>query len=299
MDYRRSYGQSSVHNTRRRSAIEDRREFHEASAVRTAGDIRSASRGNSWRSGIYTQQARRGSFLFSSSRRMRRSPLASVAVFALCAALVLVAVLSGKAALQDTLRLQAGDRSAGAGSIVASAQLGEDAPSSTPKREWRAGTTPCLYQKDPKWSEQRYAGDTVGISGCGPTCLSMVYVCLTGKTGMDPGRMAEFSQNGGYVEDGKTAWRLMSEGAAQLGLNSWEVPYDESQICSLLQAGTPIICSMMPGDFTDTGHFIVLCGIDEQGRVLLRDPNSPERSGTSWDLSRIMPQIANLWAFSR
>ena len=61
-------------------------------------------RSGSWRSGIYTQQLGRG-FIFS-RRRMRSFPLGSVVLAALCIALVIVTVLAGRAAVQDTLRWQ-------------------------------------------------------------------------------------------------------------------------------------------------------------------------------------------------
>lgn len=41
----------------------------------------------------------------------------------------------------------------------------------------------------------------------------MVYIALTGKTDKDPAAMAAFSEAGGYVEGGLTAWRLMTDGA--------------------------------------------------------------------------------------
>lgn len=46
----------------------------------------------------------------------------------------------------------------------------------------RAGEVPILYQEDPAWSNATYAGDSFGETGCGPTCMTMAYVALTGKT---------------------------------------------------------------------------------------------------------------------
>jgi len=55
---------------------------------------------------------------------------------------------------------------------------------------------------------------------------------------------------------------------------------------------------MGPGDFTSTGHFIVLAGIDEHGRLEIRDPNSPERTAKTWDFDTVLRQCRNLWAYS-
>lgn len=169
---------------------------------------------------------------------------------------------------------------------------------STPRAEWRRGEVPSLYQTDPAWSQEPYAGGTIEKNGCGPTCLAMVYVALTGSTDMGPVEMAAFSERGGYVTDGMTAWALMSEGASQLGLVSRELAANEPTVRAELEAGRPVICSVRPGDFTTTGHFIVLAGLAEDGGVVVRDPNSAERSSHTWELGRVLGQCANLWSFS-
>ena len=169
---------------------------------------------------------------------------------------------------------------------------------STPRSEWRLGEVPSLYQTDPAWSQEPYAGGTIEKNGCGPTCLAMVYVALTGSTDMGPVEMAAFSERGGYVSDGMTAWALMSEGASQLGLSSRELAANEPTVRAELEAGHPVICSVRPGDFTTTGHFIVLAGVAEDGGVIVRDPNSAERSARTWELGRVLGQCANLWSFS-
>ena len=169
---------------------------------------------------------------------------------------------------------------------------------STPVSEWTRGTLPYLYQTDPAWADAPYASGSVKENGCGPTCLSMVYIDLTGKTDLDPAGMARFSEKSGHVEGDMTSWTLMTDGAAQLGLASEELPADASAVLAALSQGRPVICSVGPGDFTTTGHFIVLAGADGSGKVTVHDPNSEERSHTTWDINRILSQCRNLWAFS-
>ncbi len=178
-------------------------------------------------------------------------------------------------------------------------QAGGSAPtSSTPRAEWRTGEVPFLYQIDQQWAGHPYAGGTVEKNGCGPTCLSMVYVTLTGRDDLDPAAMADFSERGGYTTDGMTTWALMTDGAAELGLVSEELPASASAVRDALLAGRPVICSVGPGDFTTTGHFIVLTGLTEDGEVVVHDPNSAERSSHPWELERVLGQCLNLWAFS-
>lgn len=61
-----------------------------------------------------------------------------------------------------------------------------------------------------------------------------------------------------------------------------------------MEVGNPIICVMGPGDFTSTGHFIVITDF-EDGKVKINDPNSKSRSEKLWELSDVMEQIRNLW----
>ena len=218
---------------------------------------------------------------FSRPHRIRKFPLVLVAVtvalVAVFAAPTLVAHLTGQ-----EIDLQAQ----------------EEYADSTPRSGWERGNLPHLYQIDRQWADEPYAGGTVRKNGCGPTALSMVYVALTGRTDLDPAAMAAFSERNGFAVDGMTAWSFMTDGAAQLGLASEELPASSDAVTDALTAGRPIICSVRPGDFTSTGHFIVLAGIDENGQLVVHDPNSAERSRQRWDVDRVLSQCANLWAFS-
>lgn len=179
-----------------------------------------------------------------------------------------------------------------------SAPTQEETAHSTPAHAWRKGEVPFLYQIDPQWSDEPYAGGNIHENGCGPTCLSMVYISLTGKTDLDPVAMARFSEQNGFTVDGMTAWALMTDGAAMLGLHSAELSASADVVRAELEAGRPIICSVRPGDFTSTGHFIVLAGLTDDGQVMVRDPNNAGNGDHPWDLDRILGQCANLWSFS-
>ena len=89
----------------------------------------------------------------------------------------------------------------------------------------------------------------------------------------------------------------MTDGARQFGICGEEMGLSESEVFSKLEAGHPIICSMRPGDFTTTGHFIVLTGVKD-GKIRVNDPNSRKRSEKLWDYERLEYQINNLWMFT-
>jgi hypothetical protein len=47
---------------------------------------------------------------------------------------------------------------------------------------------------------------------------------------------------------------------------------------------------MSKGHFTSRGHFIVLRGVTEDGKILVADPASVKRSEQLWDLSVILDE---------
>ena len=160
------------------------------------------------------------------------------------------------------------------------------------------GEVPLLMQWDERWGYCRYGSGLVGYTGCGPTCLSMVMLGLTGDETYNPGYVAAWAEENGYAVPGNgTAWTLFSEGAEKLGLTPTELPLHEETMKQELDAGKPIILIMGPGDFTTTGHFIVITGYTEEGFTVL-DPNRRSNSEKPWQYDDIKDQIKNIWSYS-
>ena len=135
----------------------------------------------------------------------------------------------------------------------------------------------------------------MGLSGCAPTCLSMMCLYVLDDPIYTPEYVATFAEKNGYSVNGSgSAWTLISSGGVELGLDIAEIPLDENTMIRNLEDGNPIICVVGPGDFTTTGHFIILTGY-EDGMVTVNDPNSNARSEKLWDLKSVMGQILNLW----
>ena len=166
------------------------------------------------------------------------------------------------------------------------------------EEDLRAGGIPLFIQWDHRWGYRSYGGEYLGITGCGPTCLSMVYCGLSGSTVWNPYEIARWAEESGYyVENVGTAWSLMNDGIIMLGLYSANVDLDWWSVSYFLNSGYPIICSMKPGIFTSEGHFIVITDIDDEGMLTIRDPNSRERSSRTWDFETILNEAAAMWAF--
>lgn len=158
---------------------------------------------------------------------------------------------------------------------------------------------PLIMQWDARWGYFVYGDNVMGLTGCGPTCLSMVASYLLKDPRLTPLYMAQYAIDNGYCVAGNgTAWDFMLTGARSLGLNAKEVPLHENTVKQYLQAGKPIICIMGKGIFTDSGHFIVFSGWKD-GKIEIKDPNSREKSEMLWEFQEIQGQIKNMWVYTR
>lgn len=157
-------------------------------------------------------------------------------------------------------------------------------------------SVPLFVQWDKRWGYEKYSGNFFAASGCGPTTLSMVVVYLTHNRDASPIAVAKYSKEAGYSVDGSgSSWTLVSEGCRHYGVKAKTVALDESRMKAELDAGHPIVVNVGPGDFTDTGHFMVITGYDDEG-FSINDPNSIEKSGKRWLFKNISSQIRAVWS---
>lgn len=158
---------------------------------------------------------------------------------------------------------------------------------------------PLFLQWDSRWGYVPYGRSCIGLAGCGPTCLSMVIFSLTEDESATPDVLADYGMSHGYYVAGAgTDWSFMTDAAEEYGLSVNQLRLDETVMQQYLDLGYLLICSMGKGDFTRSGHFIVLYDYNEEG-FLVNDPNSQERSERNWDFDTLRWQIKNVWGYKR
>lgn len=178
-----------------------------------------------------------------------------------------------------------------------------DADDSEPKGELTekelGADCPMFCQWDERWGYANYGKSLIATSGCGPTCLSMVVVALTGNSGATPYEIAKYSQENGHHDEGVgTSWTLMSEGSKDFGVTAEEVPLWDGSFKKALDNGKLLILNLGPGRFTTTGHYIVIYGYDDEG-YYVHDPNSYVRSKKAWAYDEFSSEVKNIWAFEK
>ena len=154
---------------------------------------------------------------------------------------------------------------------------------------------PLLMQWDKRWGYDLYGDSMIGLAGCGPTCMTMAYLYYTGDLEMNPRKMAEYAQDNGYHSEEGTSWSFWTDGAAGIGLCGEQLSLSQNSMEAVLDNGGLVVCSMAPGDFTTTGHYILLRGYDENG-FFVNDPNRNSNSEKQWDYDTLSTQMKNLWA---
>lgn len=161
------------------------------------------------------------------------------------------------------------------------------------------GQIPQLYQWDERWGYTTYSSTSFALTGCCPTSLSMVYMGLTGKTDMTPYDMGVLAGKDGYESKHEgTIGDFLTDDAAKLGLTCRKIDLDSDSLKYYLHRGYVIICNVGAGDFTDGGHYFVITGLDDQGKLTIHDPYSSVRSAKHWNIARVLNQTIALYAFT-
>lgn len=129
-----------------------------------------------------------------------------------------------------------------------------------------ASQMPLYFQTD--YPDTMYGEGTIKSNGCSITCLAMVATYMTGHE-YTPDQLADYfggkaSNNMKRLEYGSEQMQLPFEKA-----ENWHVTY------KALQEGKVAIALMNSNSlFTSAQHFIVLAGINEEGRIIVHDPNA-------------------------
>lgn len=141
-----------------------------------------------------------------------------------------------------------------------------------------------------------YAGGTIATSGCGVTSAAMVATTLTGKT-VTPSEVAKLAKEKGYEVSEGTSWGLFNNLGSIYNFHGEEIGKDDKSILAALNSGKKVIVSEGKGTWTSgAGHIIVLAGASD-GKIMVNDPYSPEKSKKLWDIGDITKTAKGAWAY--
>ncbi len=123
---------------------------------------------------------------------------------------------------------------------------------------------------------------SVKSSGCGAACVASVGQYLTGNQDLDPQSLFQWAYDNGFYEGDGLSLECLREMAQLFGLNArWTGP---DAVMAALRDRRPVVAYMKNGYFSNgSGHYIVLTGVTEDGKIVVHDPGSRARSGNAYD----------------
>lgn len=159
---------------------------------------------------------------------------------------------------------------------------------------------PHLYQRDERWGYTVYSSTAFGLTGCGPTALAMVYQGVTGKDDLSPYDMGTLAQEMGHMARFEgTSTSFLYDASSRLGITCESIPTNLSTLKQALDEKKVLVVNMGNGYFSHyDGHYLVVTGIDKDGKLVIYDPYSAVHSQQTWDADFILGQTKGLYAFS-
>jgi hypothetical protein len=127
---------------------------------------------------------------------------------------------------------------------------------------------PLYNQRD--YTETPYGSSSIAKSGCGITSASMVISYFAGRK-ITPDILAPH-----YNLRTLTFQQRMLKALDDCNIKIVEEFYGKKQwpqVYKALEEGYLVISYQSPGFFTEVGHFLVLTGLTEDGKVWINDPN--------------------------
>lgn len=155
---------------------------------------------------------------------------------------------------------------------------------------------PYFNQAEARWNSKNgkpiivYPKDkTIRGSGCGPTSMAMIIVGLTGNRSVNPLTCFSFAVEHGWYKGDGTYPGYFADIGKQYNIKVTYWWPNAQRIIDALQKGHPIVGHMgKAGTHFPHGHFIVLKGVTADGKIIINDPGSRDRTKVKWDVRDIL-----------
>jgi hypothetical protein len=158
-------------------------------------------------------------------------------------------------------------------------------------------------QEDPKWSKIPYNVDndpqkTIGYSGCGPTSMAMILATWVDAkiTPVETCKLA-ISLKDRTADEG-TEWEFFAHVGQKYNLDFHQTDSTGVAVAAIKE-GAYVVCSMGPGHFTKSGHFILAWDITDNGNIRVNDPDSTSKTAQEWAQSIFIPECRQYFIFKQ
>lgn len=134
------------------------------------------------------------------------------------------------------------------------------------------------------YENTQYGNSTVKSAGCGITSYAMVLSYLLDEEIKPDELLAGHKDYHRYKVEGGSAYGLFQNTTEDWGISVetcwWQDAWNGGKVMEALKNGQPVIFNARKGSaFTQAGHYIVLYGLTDDGKILVRDPNGENYMG--------------------
>lgn len=145
-----------------------------------------------------------------------------------------------------------------------------------------------LSQLDANWANIIYDHNaTIGDEGCGPTSLAMAINILKGENLTPPDIAKIAAKKGQHCKAGGSYWSIAPTICKEFDIPC-QMSHNLQDIKNALLDGKVVMVIMGKGNFTNSGHFMLLRQyLPDTDEVLILDPASSKRTQKSWDINLI------------
>lgn len=170
-------------------------------------------------------------------------------------------------------------------------------------------TQPVSYlQTDPRWGSLDYSAPgektTIAASGCGPTAMAMVLATWADPSVTPKTECAWALAHGYKAPHQGTYYGYFEPAGARYGLRVTRLNYASlygnatsayhAQVKDALDRGELVIACMGPGNWTSSGHYVLLWKINGD-TIYINDPASTKAARTKGSYSLFKQQVKYYW----
>lgn len=168
---------------------------------------------------------------------------------------------------------------------------------------------PIYYmQTDKRWKNNDYSAKgekrTIGSSGCGPTCAAMIIATLKDSS-VTPVETCRWALSNGYKALNQGTYysyfipqfKKYNIGCIRLNTSNLygnRASSVHTRAFDLLKQGYYLIACMGKGNWTTSGHFVVVW--EKDGKVRINDPYSQKSEKINGDIDLFKSQVKYYWA---
>ena len=146
---------------------------------------------------------------------------------------------------------------------------------------------------------------TIASHGCGTTSMAIVISSFLGRE-VSPVETTNWACSNGYCTSSGSSHSVIPGLAAQYGLNSTNEISSSSNLQPVVDAlasgNSLVVVLAKSGEFTNSGHFLVLTGVDASGNISVADPASRKKTEKTYTLDFLINptqgHIVKFWIIS-